>query len=99
MAAYVCPELTKPAMPKMMEGMPCAEMDEENPVQCAKAQAGDELALEQLAAPPALTRSKISFVMPVMTLAVPLLLTVFWPDSPPELGSDPPYFRTQRLRI
>jgi hypothetical protein len=99
MAAYVCPELTKPAMPEMMEGMPCAEMDEENPVQCAKAQAGDELALEQLAAPPALTLSKISFVMPVMTPVVPLFLTVFWPDSPPDPGSDPPYLRTQRLRI
>lgn len=99
MAAYVCPELAKPAMPVMMEGIPCAEMDIEKPVHCAEFQAGDELALEHLATAPTLTPPTISFVMPAMTPVVPPFLTVFWPEAPSSPGNDPPYLRTQRLRI
>jgi hypothetical protein len=99
MAAYVCPELAKPAMPEMTEGMPCAEMDKERPVHCAEFQAGDDLALEHLAAAPTLTPPTIFFAMPAITPVVPPFLTAFWPESPLDPGSDPPYLRTQRLRI
>lgn len=99
MAAYVCPELAKLAMPEMMEEMPCAGMDIEKPVHCAEFQAGDELALEHLAAAPTLTPPTISFVIPATTSVVPPFLTVFWPESPSAPGNDPPYLRTQRLRI
>lgn len=99
MAAYVCPELAKPAMPEMMEGMPCAEMDQEKPVHCAEFQASNELALEHLAAAPTLTPPTIIFSMPAMMPVVPQFLTVFWPEVPSDPGSDPPYLRTQRLRI
>lgn len=100
MAAYACPELTKPvAMPEMMEGMPCAEMDKEKPVHCAEHQAGDKLALEHLAAAPSLTPPTISFVMPVIAPVVPPAVTSSWPDVPLELAADPPYLQTQRLRI
>ena len=96
MAAYVCPELAKPAM---MEGMPCAEMDKEKPVHCAEYQAGDDLALEYLGATPTLTPPTISFAMPAIVLVVPPVVTTFWPEVPSESGNDPPYLRTQRLRI
>lgn len=99
MAAYVCPELAKPAMPEMMEGMPCAEMDMEKPVHCAEFQAGDELALEHLAAAPTVTPPIIAFVLPAMTPVVPPFLAVFRSDTLSEPGSDPPYLRTQRIRI
>jgi hypothetical protein len=99
MAAYVCPELTKIPMPEMMEGMPCAEMDKEKPVHCAEHQAGDELALEYLAAAPVLTAPVASFVMPASLPVIPDFLASLWPDAPVERGTNPPYLRTQRLRI
>jgi hypothetical protein len=99
MAAYVCPELSKAPMPEMMERMPCAEMDKEKPVHCAEYQAGDQLALEHLASVPALTPPTISFVIPVLAPVVPAVATSFSPGVLSDLGADPPYLRTQRLRI
>lgn len=98
MAAYVCPELANPA-PEMMEGMPCAEMDLEKPVQCAKAQAGEDLALEQLASVLSLTPSAVTFVMPAPSPVVPAVVVAFHFESRPDPGRDPPYLRTLRLRI
>lgn len=99
MAAYACPELVKAPMSEMMEGMPCAEMDNEKPVHCAEYQAGNDLALEHLAAAPTLTPPTISFVMPAVTPVVPPVLTSFWPEVSSDPGNHPPYLRTQRLRI
>lgn len=99
MAAYVCPELAKPAMLKMMEGMPCAEMDKEKPVHCAEAVSGDQLALEHLAAAPTLTPPSISFVIPAIAPVIPPFRTTFWSEQVLDPGNDPPYLRTQRLRI
>lgn len=98
MATYVCPELVTLA-PEMMEGMPCAEMDVEKPVQCAKAQAGEDLALEQLASVLSLTPSAVTFVMPAPSPVVPAVLATFDFESRPDPGVDPPYLRTLRLRI
>lgn len=100
MAAYVCPELRAAATtPAMMEGVPCAEMDKEKPVHCAEYQAGDELALEHLAAALTLTPPTVSSVMPVIAPVSPRVVPSFWPDTSSSPGADPPYFRTQRLRI
>jgi hypothetical protein len=99
MAAYVCPELTKVSMPEMMEGMPCAEMDKEQPIHCAEYQSGAEFALEHLTAAPSLAPLTILFVIPVIAPVDPVVITAFRPEVPLELGADPPYLRTQRLRI
>ena len=99
MAAYVCPKLDQAPMPEMMEGMPCAEMDKAKPVHCAQYQSGPQLALEHFAAAPTLTPPTISFVIPVLAPVVPPALISFWRDVPSESGADPPYLRTQRLRI
>ncbi len=99
MAVYSCPTLVKASMPEMMEGMPCAEMDKEKPVHCAEFQAGEELALEHLAAAPTLTSPTISSVMPAVAPVVPPVLSSFWSDVSSEPANDPPYLRTQRLRI
>ncbi|KRB79520.1 hypothetical protein ASE07_25265 [Noviherbaspirillum sp. Root189] len=99
MAAYVCPELAKPTMPEMMEGMPCAEMDKEKPVHCVEAQVGDKLALEHFATPPTLSPPTISFVIPAIAAVIPPFRTSFWSELVLDSGNDPPYLRTQRLRI
>jgi hypothetical protein len=99
MAAYACPEIIQVPMPEMMEGMPCAEMDRAKPVHCAEYQAGEKLALEHLTAAPTLTPPIVSFVIPVLAPAIPTALASLWPDAPFESGADPPYLRTQRLRI
>ncbi|MDB5764285.1 MAG: hypothetical protein JWQ21_3280 [Herminiimonas sp.] len=98
MAAYVCPQLTTaPVQAMAMDGMPCAEMDKEKPVHCSEYQSGAQLALEHLAAAPSLTPVVVSFVIPAPT--IPYVLLSFWADVPSEPGTDPPYLRTQRLRI
>lgn len=99
MAAYVCPELVDTPMSDTMEGMPCAGMDKERPVHCAEYQAGNDQALEHLAAAPTLTPPTISFVIPAVSPGVPPVITSFWPAVPRDPGNHPPYLRTQRLRI
>lgn len=100
MAAYVCPQLTKaPVQEKMMGDMPCAGMDKEKPVHCAEYQSDATLALEHLAAAPALAPTIVSSVIPAPAPIVPPILASFWADVSLELGADPPYLRTRRLRI
>jgi len=99
MAAYVCPALMNPAMPEMMKGMPCADMDMEKPVHCAEFQASDDFALEHLAAAPALTPPTVTSAMPVTEPAIPHFPAASLPDLSSEAGADPPYLRTLRLRI
>lgn len=99
MAAYVCPHLAPAPMMEMSMDMPCAEMDKDKPVQCAEFQYGTQLALEHVAAPPALTPIVISIVQPAPAPVAPIVTADAWKDAPPAVGADPPYLRTQRLRI
>ncbi len=100
MAAYVCPEEVKaPVIEMAMDDMPCAEMDMEKPVQCAEHQSGADLALEHLAAAPSLTPVVIALVIPAPLPVIPSNLAPFSADSLLAEGADPPYLRTQRLRI
>jgi hypothetical protein len=100
MAAYVCPQLVKAPVQKMAMGdMPCAEMDKEKPVHCAEHQSGGQLTLEHLAAAPSFGPTTVSFVMPAPAPIIPLVLTSFWTGVPLQPVTDPPYLRTQRLRI
>ena len=100
MAAYVCPQLTNVSMQeKMVKGMACADMDKEKPVHCTQYQSGAQLALEQLAAAPSFAPITVSFVVPVPWPVAPIILIPFRADVQSDLGADPPYIRTQRLRI
>jgi len=99
MAAYVCPQTMVPMQEMAMGDMPCAGIDIEKPVHCAEQQSGAKLALEHFAATPLLAPTIVSFIMPAPLLAVPVVLASAWTDAPLELGVDPPYLRTQRLRI
>lgn len=100
MAAYVCPELASaPVQEVAMEGIPCAEMDKEKPVHCAEFQSGVQLALEHLAAAPALAPVFASSIIPALAPAVPVVLAAVQGDVPLETGADPPYLQTLRLRI
>lgn len=99
MAAYVCPQ-TLVSVQEMATGdMPCAGMDIEKPVHCAEQQSGSEQALEYLATAPSLTPSTVSFIIPAVLPIIPAVLASAWTSAPLELGVDPPYLRTQRLRI
>lgn len=100
MAAYVCPKTaavqTTPAMLTMEN---CAGVDLESPALCSAQQSGGEFALEHLAMAPALAPITVSTIAPASLpreLSLPTNLES-WPSF--ELGSDPPYQRTQRLRI
>jgi hypothetical protein len=77
----------------------CTDMDTEKPVQCAQAQSGAQLALEHFAVPPALTPVVVAFVHPVPSLLVRSQPDVGGVGAVPAFGIDPPYLRTQRLRI
>lgn len=99
MAAYVCPQTMVPMEEMAMGDMPCAGIDIEKPVHCASDQSGTQLALEHLATAPSLTPTIVSFIMPASLPVVPAVLASAWTDAPQELGVDPPYLRTQRLRI
>lgn len=100
MAAYVCPqEVSAPVKMMALDEIPCAEMDEVNPVQCAEHQSGSELALEHLAAAPVLSPVIVGFIIPAPT---PDILSLFVPseaDVPSAFKTSPPYLRTHRLRI
>jgi len=99
MAAYVCPQTMVPMQEMAMGDMPCAGIDIEKPVHCAEQQSGAKLALEHFAATPLLAPTIVSFIMPAPLPVVPAVLASAWTDAPLELGVDPPYLRTQRLRI
>ena len=96
MAAYVCPA---PVQEMVMGDMPCAGMDIEKPVHCASQQSGTQLAFEHLAAAPSLAPTIVSFIMPAPLPVVPAVLASAWTGASLVLGLDPPYLRTQRLRI
>lgn len=101
MAAYVCPQtvMSMENMEMPMNGEPCMGMDKQKPVQCAEYQSGGQLALEHLAAPPALTPILASFVIPAPVPTAQPIAVFAWDEFPFAAGADPPYLRTQRLRI
>lgn len=99
MAAYACPRLAPAQKVEMVMDMPCAGMDKEKPVHCVESHVGAQLALEHLGVPPALTPVVISSVQPVPATIIHAVPALVWSNFPPEVGVDPPYLRTQRLRI
>jgi hypothetical protein len=46
-----------------------------------------------------LTAPTVSSVIPASPPIVPASMASAWPDAPLQAGTDPPYLRTQRLRI
>lgn len=101
MASYVCPQQDTPAevVQMVVDGVPCTTMDDAQPVQCAKFQSGEELALEYLAAPFALTPGAVRLIHPVSITDLSAVSLPEWTDPVPSIGMDPPYLRTQRIRI
>jgi hypothetical protein len=101
MAAYACPQAAPALEMSMgdMTGMPCAEMDKVKPVHCAALHSGADLALEHLAAAPALTPIVFAFIRPAPPAASVNLPVFAWSRIFHDAVSDPPYLRTLRLRI
>jgi hypothetical protein len=100
MASYVCPQSTNVKQSKMEMGdAPCAEMDSEKPIHCTEFHAGAQLALEHLANVPPLAVITVSFVIPSPPIQAHVVLVPQWTGSRSELGADPPYISTRRLRI
>jgi hypothetical protein len=100
MASYICPQVTVISNKQtMMDGMPCADMDKEKPVHCAQYQSGAQLALEHLAETPACVPAPIIAVVPVRWSVAHVVPVPVRADIPLDMGTGPPYLRTQRLRI
>lgn len=100
MAAYACPQAAPaPEAEISMAGMPCAEMDKEKPAQCAALHSAADLALEHLAAAPALTPVVFASIRPAPPLASSDLPSFAWNGVADDTVADPPYLRTRRLRI
>lgn len=99
MAAYICPQPLAPvavAM-EMPEGVPCPEMDKEQPVLCAQSQAGDDVALE-LPSALSVTAPTPGFIAPAPVLLIPEVIAHV-ASSAPSAPESPPYLHTRRLRI
>lgn len=99
MAAYICPQTPTPvpvAM-EMPEGVPCAEMDREQPTLCQQSQAGDDLVLD-LPSTLSVTEPERGFVLPAPPLAIPSVISHIAFDAPAASRSSP-YLNTRRLRI
>jgi len=100
MAAYLCPKVPlTPSVEMMAMDGPCAGADTEKPVHCASEQsAAAKLALEHLASAPTITPPAIVSVLTVARPSFSSAITAAF-DINHVLGADPPYLRTQRLRI
>ena len=99
MAAYICPQTPPPvavAM-EMPEGVPCADMDREQPTLCQQSQAGDDFALELPSALSVTVRER-GFVLPAPPLSVPAVISHI-AFHEPSASRSPPYLNTRRLRI
>lgn len=100
MAAYVCPQLTaSPSKMHMMEGAPCAGMDDEKPVQCAESKIDSKATVEQLSSSQALISSSLAVIVRVLLVSPPVVAEVRWTGTVPEPDADPPYLRTLRIRV
>lgn len=99
MAAYVCSQTTVPVQEMAMGDMPCAGMDIKKPVHCASQLSGRQLAREHLVVAPLLAPTIISFVIPAPFPVAFAVLSPSWTSASLQLRVDPPYLRTQRLRI
>lgn len=100
MAAYICPQpVVAMANDMAMSDGPCAGMDVEKPVHCASLQSASHLALEHLSVAPSLTPLTISFVIPAQIFSSLQFLPAMQTTPLSLAGNDPPYLRTQRLRI
>ena len=99
MAAYLCPKIPlSPSIEMMAMDSPCANADVEKPVHCASDQSAAKLALEHLASAGTLSPP---IIVSVQTVTVPRFSSAITAASDMHrvFGADPPYLRTQRLRI
>jgi hypothetical protein len=79
--------------------MPCADMDVQKPAQCVQFQTGEQLALEHLAAPAALTPATGGSIITVEILPAWQVASSPPREAPLLASTGPPYLQTQRLRI
>jgi hypothetical protein len=97
MAAYLCPKVPAAPMPEMAMDAPCTGVDLDKPVHCATSQSPVQLALEHLSAAPV----ALPMIVFILTILAPrsasFIPRLAWILT--SFGADPPYLRTQRLRI
>ena len=99
-ASYICPRNASALTPVAMLPMEnCIGVDVEKPALCATLQLNAQLALENTSVQPALAPITVSTIAPVSPAHAALLFPNLEPAASFQLGSAPPYLRTQRLRI
>lgn len=100
MASYVCPQLAAKAdAMSMMDGMPCAGIDIEQPVHCAALSADTQASVDHQNAPPALALLSHAALLGIVA---PQSKGAAWlpvAHEAPAPAGDPPYLRTQRIRV
>lgn len=100
MSAYVCPQdIDAPIQAVMTPMENCAGMDIEKPALCVTQHTGVQLALEHLAAAPALAPVTAVTIAPASLPRAVSLPQNLAPTATFLPGHAPPYLRTQRLRI
>lgn len=99
MASYICPALHVERTSQMMQGMPCAGMDAEQPAHCASFKTDAKASLDHVNVTPALTSPSLAVVFRILPLSPVSPLLVSWSGTVPQLEDDPPYLRTLRIRI
>jgi hypothetical protein len=100
MASYVCPA---PASAKMsaqlMDGMPCAGMDTEQPVHCAEMSADTQASLELHHSPHPVVPFSLGILVLVILPVHGTAASHLWPGDSLEAGPASPYLRTLRIQV
>jgi hypothetical protein len=100
MASYVCPATASPEMSaQLMDGMPCAGMDIEQPAHCAEMSADTQVSLELHHSPHPVAPFSLGVLVLVIFPAQVTAASHFWPGGILDAGLAPPYLRTLRIQV
>lgn len=99
MAMYVCPEIVKPPVVHMMDGVPCHEMDPELPVHCAAEHLDVDLFMHQLDLDLTIKTKGSVYLAVARPPSIVNALSPVHSTNRLLSGNDPPYLATLRLRV
>jgi hypothetical protein len=101
MASYVCPAPVSAEMSaQLMDGMPCAGVDSEQPVLCAEMSADTQVSLELHHSPHPVAPSSLGvLVLVILPVQGTAAASHFWAGDSLDAGLAPPYLRTLRIQV
>jgi hypothetical protein len=101
MASYVCPAPASAEMSaQLMDGLPCAGMDIEQPAHCAEMSADTQVSLELHHSSHPVAPFTLGVLVLVISPVQGAAASHFWPGDSLEAGpAAPPYLRTLRIQV